>query len=119
MTDAPSASDPGHQQDLLGQTVVVIGGSSGIGLETARLARAHGAEVILTARDPDRLRDAADEVGARSTEAFDLNDRPRLERFFADLPGPIDHILVTGPARRTRRWRTSTSTPQAVTSPSA
>src|SRR5262245_33938645 len=33
-------------QDLVGQTVVVIGGSSGIGLETARLARAHGAEVI-------------------------------------------------------------------------
>ena len=45
-----------HGTDLAGQTVVVIGGSSGIGLETARLARAEGADVILTARDPDRLR---------------------------------------------------------------
>ena len=37
--------------ELAGQTVVVIGGSSGIGLETARRARAEGAEVILTARN--------------------------------------------------------------------
>jgi NAD(P)-dependent dehydrogenase (short-subunit alcohol dehydrogenase family) len=64
MTGATAASDTGHPQDLLGQTVVVIGGSAGIGLETARLARAHGADVTLAARDPDRLRDAADQVDA-------------------------------------------------------
>ena len=40
---------------LHGQTVIVIGGSSGIGLETARRARAEGAEVVLTARNRDRL----------------------------------------------------------------
>ena len=40
---------------LRGQTVVVIGGTSGIGLETARLARADGAALVLTARDADRL----------------------------------------------------------------
>jgi NAD(P)-dependent dehydrogenase (short-subunit alcohol dehydrogenase family) len=83
--------------DLRGQRVVVIGGSSGIGLETARLARAQGADVVLAARDPGRLRAAADEVGATGTASFDLNDRPALERFFADLPGPIDHVMVTGP----------------------
>ena len=44
---------------LADQTVLVIGGSSGIGLETARQARAEGAEVVLTGRDPDRLRRAA------------------------------------------------------------
>ena len=44
----------GHPE-LAGQTVVVIGGSSGIGLETARRARDEGAEVILTARDAERL----------------------------------------------------------------
>ena len=37
--------------ELAGQTVVVIGGSSGIGLETGRLARGEGAQVIVTARD--------------------------------------------------------------------
>jgi NAD(P)-dependent dehydrogenase (short-subunit alcohol dehydrogenase family) len=96
MTSASFGSDPAHEPELLGQTVVVIGGSSGIGLETARLARARGADVILTARDPDRLRDAAHQVDARSTAAFDVTDLARLEQFFADLPGPIDHILVTG-----------------------
>src|ERR1700755_2591208 len=44
-----------RERDLFGQTVMVIGGSSGIGLATARLARAKGANVILAARDPDRL----------------------------------------------------------------
>ena len=49
-------SSPAHREwDLRGQTVLVIGGSSGIGLETARLARANGADIILTARNPDRL----------------------------------------------------------------
>ncbi|HEX6569960.1 MAG TPA: SDR family oxidoreductase [Acidimicrobiales bacterium] len=96
MTDATPASGTGRPQDLVGQTVVVIGGSAGIGFETARLARAHGAEVVLTGRDPARLRDAADQVAARSTAAFDLNDLARLERFFAELAGPVDHVMVTG-----------------------
>ena len=48
--------------DLLGQTVVVIGGSAGIGLETARRARAEGADVILTGRNRDRLDGAASEA---------------------------------------------------------
>jgi NAD(P)-dependent dehydrogenase (short-subunit alcohol dehydrogenase family) len=85
-----------HEQDLAGQTVVILGGSAGIGIETARLAGRRGAEVVLVARDPVRLRRAADDVRARSTAAFDINDLDRLERFFAELPGPIDHILVTG-----------------------
>ena len=81
---------------LAGQTVVVIGGSSGIGLETARRARADGADVILTARDPDRLHRAGLELGA-SIAAFDATDFERLGRFFDELPAPIDHVLVTGP----------------------
>jgi NAD(P)-dependent dehydrogenase (short-subunit alcohol dehydrogenase family) len=40
---------------LARQTVLVIDGSSGIGVETARLAREEGAEIIITARDPDRV----------------------------------------------------------------
>jgi NAD(P)-dependent dehydrogenase (short-subunit alcohol dehydrogenase family) len=82
---------------LAGQTVVVIGGTSGIGLETARRARAEGADVIITARDPDRLRRVGLELGARSTAAFDATDFERLRRFFAELPSPVDHVLVTGP----------------------
>jgi len=90
-------SSPVHgERDLLGQTVVVIGGSSGIGLETARLARAQGADIILTARDPDRLHRAGLELGA-SIAAFDATDFGRLGRFFDALPAPVDHLLVAGP----------------------
>jgi NAD(P)-dependent dehydrogenase (short-subunit alcohol dehydrogenase family) len=84
------------EQELLGQTVLVIGGSSGIGLQTARLARANGANLILTARDPDRLHRVGLELGA-SIAAFDATDFDRLERFFDALTAPIDHLLVTGP----------------------
>jgi NAD(P)-dependent dehydrogenase (short-subunit alcohol dehydrogenase family) len=83
------------EPDLLGQTVVVIGGSAGIGLETARLARSKGAEVVLTGRNQERLEHAARELDARSTAAFDAADPDRLARFFEDLPAPIDHIMVT------------------------
>src|SRR5678816_632329 len=86
-----------REPELLGQTVVVIGGSAGIGLETARRARAEGAEVILTGRDRERLERAATEVGASSVAAFDATDFERLGTFFDGLPTPIDHVLVTGP----------------------
>jgi len=86
-----------REPELAGQTVVLIGGSAGIGLETARRARAEGADVILTGRNRDRLERAASDVGAANTAAFDANDPASLEKFFRDLPAPIDHVLVTGP----------------------
>src|SRR5262249_4625161 len=93
MTSASTASPTRRAPELLGQTVVVVGGSAGIGLETARRARAEGADVILTGRNPDRLQQAARELDARSALAFDATDFARLEQFFADLPTPIDHVL--------------------------
>jgi NAD(P)-dependent dehydrogenase (short-subunit alcohol dehydrogenase family) len=81
--------------ELRGQTVVLIGGSAGIGLETARRARAEGAEVILTGRDPEKLKAAALDVDARSTAAFDANDPAAVKTFFGGLSGQIDHVLVT------------------------
>jgi NAD(P)-dependent dehydrogenase (short-subunit alcohol dehydrogenase family) len=84
-----------REPELLGQTVIVIGGSAGIGLETARRARAEGAEVVLTGRNPERLEQAALDVDARSTAAFDVNDAPALKKFFDALPDPIDHVMVT------------------------
>ena len=84
--------------ELLGQTLVVIGGSAGIGFETARRARAEGAKVILTGRNPERLSQAATELGATTTGAFDATDAASLEQFFRDLPNPIDHLMVTAGA---------------------
>jgi NAD(P)-dependent dehydrogenase (short-subunit alcohol dehydrogenase family) len=84
-----------REPELLGQTVVVIGGSAGIGLETARRARAEGADVIITGRNPQRLEAAGHEIDARSTSAFDARDPEALEQFFDALPTPIDHVLLT------------------------
>jgi NAD(P)-dependent dehydrogenase (short-subunit alcohol dehydrogenase family) len=84
---------------LAGQTLLVIGGSSGIGLETARRAREQGADVIITARDPERLHRVGLELGA-SIAAFDATDFNRLERFFDELRAPIDHVLIAAYTRR-------------------
>ena len=86
---------PRREPELSGQIVVVIGGSAGIGLETARRARAEGADVIITGRDPERLEPAARDVGARRTAAFDADDEVALTRFFDELPDRIDHVLLT------------------------
>jgi NAD(P)-dependent dehydrogenase (short-subunit alcohol dehydrogenase family) len=84
------------ERELSGQRVLVIGGSSGIGRETARRARDEGADLILTARDPDRLHHVGLELGA-SIAAFDALDFDRLGQFFDEMPRPIDHVMVTGP----------------------
>lgn len=55
MGTASAASPIQREPELLGQTVVVIGGSAGIGFETARRARAEGAKLILVGRDTERL----------------------------------------------------------------
>jgi NAD(P)-dependent dehydrogenase (short-subunit alcohol dehydrogenase family) len=95
MTTANTVSSTLREPQLLGQTVVLIGGSSGIGLETARRARAEGADVILTGRNPERLQHAALELNALSSVAFDATDFDRLNRFFDELPTPVDHVMVT------------------------
>jgi NAD(P)-dependent dehydrogenase (short-subunit alcohol dehydrogenase family) len=95
MTSATTPAFTRREPELAGQTVVLIGGSAGIGLETARRARTEGAHVVLTGRNPDRLKQAALEVGAERTAAFDVNDAAALEGFFQALPAPIDHVMVT------------------------
>jgi NADP-dependent 3-hydroxy acid dehydrogenase YdfG len=95
VSGAANTESTGRRPELTGQIVVLIGGSAGIGLETARRARAEGAEVILTGRNPERLERAAHEVGALSTAAFDATDPAAVSSFFEGLPGPIDHVLST------------------------
>jgi NADP-dependent 3-hydroxy acid dehydrogenase YdfG len=90
-TSPPTQREP----ELLGQTVVVIGGSAGIRLETARRARAEGADVILTGRDLERLNRAPLDVDARSSAAFDANNAAALKQSFDGLPDRIDHVMVT------------------------
>jgi NAD(P)-dependent dehydrogenase (short-subunit alcohol dehydrogenase family) len=116
MASGPNPDAAQREPELAGQTVVLIGGSAGIGLETARRARAEGADVILTGRNPDRLERAALEVGAQRTAAFDADDGTALAKFFEDLPSPIDHVLVTagGPSYRPLLEMDSEQVRQAV-----
>jgi NAD(P)-dependent dehydrogenase (short-subunit alcohol dehydrogenase family) len=95
MTTEAAAPPTQREPELQGQTVVVIGGSAGIGLETARRARAEGADVILAGRNRERLQRAAAEVGVTDTATLDANDTAAVEAFFDQLDAPIDHVLVT------------------------
>ena len=114
MSTATAPSPIQREPQLLGQTVVVIGGSSGIGLETARRARAEGAKLVLSGRNPERLEHAARELGALNSAAFDATDLERLDRFFDELPTPIDHVMVTAAALllAAGRHRLRTGAPQ-------
>ncbi|MFD5721605.1 SDR family NAD(P)-dependent oxidoreductase [Streptomyces sp. NPDC127036] len=88
-----------REPELLGQTVVVIGGSAGIGLETARRAQTEGAEVVLIGRDPGRLERAAAEIGTQRTEVFDATDPTAavpMDPFFRT----VFDVLLRAPARR-------------------
>jgi NAD(P)-dependent dehydrogenase (short-subunit alcohol dehydrogenase family) len=100
MTAAPGVPGSHHGPDLADQTVVVIGASAGIGLESARQVRAGGGRVVLVGRNPERLQKAALELDPVSTAAFDASDTDRLKQFFQELSGPVDHVMVTagGPA---------------------
>lgn len=88
---------------LLGQTVVVIDGVSGIGLATARTAKGAGARLIITGSDAGKLEDVADEVGVEATEALDAQDVQLLGAFLLGLPTRVDHVVLglrtTPPAR--------------------
>lgn len=80
---------------LTDQTVVVLGGSSGIGLATARAARAAGARVIISARGAERLAAAARELGEGvGTVVLDAADEAGTADFFAGLDS-LDHLFIT------------------------
>ena len=79
---------------LEGQTVVVMGGSSGVGLAVAQSLASAGTSVVITGRDQDKLIAAIGEIGANaSAETVDATDVAQVEAFFAHL-GPFDHLVL-------------------------
>jgi NAD(P)-dependent dehydrogenase (short-subunit alcohol dehydrogenase family) len=89
---------------LAGKSVVVVGGSSGIGLATAELARNEGADVVIASRNKDRLTAAADKIGARP-EVVDVTDDESVENLFKAL-GAVDHVVVTAAQLRSGPFKT-------------
>jgi NAD(P)-dependent dehydrogenase (short-subunit alcohol dehydrogenase family) len=93
---ASSAEDVIKGIDLTGKVAVVTGGYSGIGLETVRVLRAAGAEVVVPARDTERARAALKGIDGVETATMDLLDPASIDAFaerFLDSGRPL-HILV-------------------------
>lgn len=80
---------------LADQTVVVLGGTSGIGFEVARQAKELGARLVITGRNPDRLMDAAERLAPVETAAFDATDHEALAGFFGSRSEPVSHVMLT------------------------
>ena len=85
--------------DLSHQTVVVVGGTSGMGFAIAKLAIACGAVVTVASRSPEKVAIAAAELGATG-KTLDTSDEASVRNFFA-AAGPVDHLVVTGSSVRT------------------
>lgn len=89
---------------LSGKKVIVVGGSSGIGLATADLAKRDGAEVVIASRNPERVKAAAGKIGVTGMTVDVTNDSSVTE-FFVKC-GAVDHVVVSAAQLRTGPFKT-------------
>jgi NAD(P)-dependent dehydrogenase (short-subunit alcohol dehydrogenase family) len=85
-----------HQGNgLQDKRVVVVGGSSGIGLAVAQLAAAQGAKVVIVSSNAERVQKAAESIGPEAQgHAVDVSDERAIATFFTKL-GSFDHLVFT------------------------
>jgi NAD(P)-dependent dehydrogenase (short-subunit alcohol dehydrogenase family) len=91
---------------LASAKVLVVGGSSGIGLATAKAFADQGAQVVIASRNAGKLEAAAAQIGGATTHVvLDTGDEAAVEAFFATA-GQFDHVVISaaqtpgGPARK-------------------
>src|SRR5471032_3633115 len=89
---------------LAGKKVVVVGGSSGIGLATAEMAKKEGAEVVIASRNAERVKVAAAKVGATGITADVTNDDSVVQLF--KICGPVDHVVVSAAQLKSGPFKT-------------
>jgi NAD(P)-dependent dehydrogenase (short-subunit alcohol dehydrogenase family) len=77
------------------QRVVVLGGSSGIGLAVAEQVALQGAEVVIVSSKATRVQEAVKSIGEKAQgQAVDVSDEKAIESFFTTL-GAFDHLVFT------------------------
>lgn len=94
----------GDSMDLKGKKVVVVGGSSGIGLATAEMAKRKGADVIVASRNAAKLDAVAERLNAVAIPA-DVTSEQSVTDLFRRC-GPVDHVVVTAAQLKTGPFRT-------------
>jgi NAD(P)-dependent dehydrogenase (short-subunit alcohol dehydrogenase family) len=84
---------------LNNQTIVVIGGTSGMGLSIAKLAIESGASVIVASRSAEKVASISASLGCIG-HPIDTTSESSVQNFF-DRVGPIDHLAIPGSSVRT------------------
>ena len=75
--------------------VVIVGGSSGIGLAVAEEAASQGAEVVIVSSKAERVQEAIQSIGGDARgQGVDVSDEKAVESFFTNL-GAFDHLVFT------------------------
>jgi len=83
------------RNDLQQKRVVVMGGSSGIGLAVAQQAASQGAKVVIVSSNAERVQKAVECIGGDAQgQAVDVSDEGAVATFFANL-GSFDHLVFT------------------------
>lgn len=88
---------------LQGQQLLIVGGSSGMGLGTAQLADAYGADVIIASHSEEKLAQALGTLSSRAKAIpVDLTQESSIRQLLEQIP-PLDHLLITaGPGSRSK-----------------
>jgi NAD(P)-dependent dehydrogenase (short-subunit alcohol dehydrogenase family) len=80
---------------LHNKRVVILGGSSGIGLAVAEQAASQGAKLVIASSNAERVQKAVEKLeGNAQGHTLDLTDESAVENFFAKL-GAFDHLVFT------------------------
>ena len=84
-----------NQRELTGKRIVVLGGSSGIGLAVAQYAAARGGHAIIASSNADRVKQAVATLeGKAEGHALDLSKEREIQSFFEKI-GDFDHLVFT------------------------
>jgi NAD(P)-dependent dehydrogenase (short-subunit alcohol dehydrogenase family) len=89
---------------LAGKKVVVVGGSSGIGLATAELAKNQGADVVIASRSAAKLDPVAERLKVTAIAVDVTSDQSVADLF--RRTGPVDHVVLTAAQLRTGPFKT-------------